>query len=166
MSLPEAKAWLRVTRDNEDTIIKTLINASVLWAEGYCKRIFAGGSFELYSDSYDFTIPNAPISDVTLSYLSGGSYVEIDSENYKIDVTQIESCIVFNDGYDIPDYDTSIEAIKVTYDGGYTDVTLPASIKQAILCKIASLYDNRTEENQRWMTSAELLLMPYRIFNI
>ena len=137
-----------------------------MWAEGYCKRVFAGGSFELYSDSYDFTIPNAPVSSVSLSYLSSGSYVVINGSNYKVDTTEIEPCIVFNDTYEVPDYDTSIEAIKVAYTGGYSDTTVPDNVKQAILCKVASMYDNRTEENQRWVTTAEMLLMPYRIFNI
>jgi len=167
----EAKAWLRVTRTHEDTLIQSLVDSSVEWANGVCKRIFQEQDYEFYTDCFsNIELPNAPIEEITsISYLAYGetTYTVIADTKYLLNNSNIEPTIEWIDStYTLPTLAERHDSIKVVYTGGYTDVTLPSIVKTAIFLKLNSLYDVRAEENKRWLTSAEYLLMPYRIYNV
>jgi uncharacterized phiE125 gp8 family phage protein len=171
VTLAEAKAWLRVTRTHEDSLIDALLTSSIEWANGVCKRVFQSQAYQFYTDSFDnIELPNAPIATITsISYLAYGetTYTVIADTKYRLNNSTIEPTVEWIDStYDLPTLAERHDAIKVIYSGGYTDVTLPSIVKTAILLKLNSLYDVRAEENKRWLTSAEYLLMPYRIYNV
>lgn len=52
VSIDEAKLHLRVTHDDEDTLIATLISAARLHAENYCRRAFVTQKWDLYLDAF------------------------------------------------------------------------------------------------------------------
>lgn len=167
----EAKAWLRVTRTIEDTLIQSLLDASIKWADGVCKRIFANQDYELYTNCFSsIELPNAPIEEITsLSYMAYGEtdYTTIPDTKYILNNTNIEPAIEWIDStYTLPQLAVRHDAIKVSYSGGYTEDTIPENVKTAILMKLNSLYDVRSDENKRWLTTSEYLLMPYRIYNV
>lgn len=168
ITLTQAKNWLRVTRNNEDSLIQGLLNASILWADGVCKRTFPKNTYEVYFESLvDIYLPNAPISTITsLSYIAEGDsiYTVINSANYLLDNGKIEPTIQFINEYELPQLAKRIDAVKVTYSGGFQ--VLPENVNTAIMLKLNSLYDNRAEENKRFLTTAEYLLMPHRIYNV
>lgn len=171
ITLAQAKAWLRVTRTNEDELIQALLDASIRWADGVCKRVFAAQDYEFYTNSFsEIELPNAPIEEITsLSYIAygGTTYTAITSTNYLLNNSSIEPTIEWiNESYTLPQLANRHDAIKVIYSGGFTSSTLPENVQTAILLKLNTLYDVRAEENKRWLTSAEYLLMPYRIYNV
>lgn len=92
-------------------------------------------------------------------------YTEINSTNYILNNSVIEPTVQWLD-YTLPQLAKRHDAVKVEYTGGYTSSTLPSVVKTAIMLKLNTLYDTRSEENKRFLTSAEYLLMPYRIFNL
>ena len=171
LTLAQAKAWLRVTRTHEDTLIQSLLDASIKWADGACKRIFAEQDYQFYTDCFsNIELPNAPIEAITsISYLAYGetTYTVIADTKYLLNNSAIEPTVEWIDStYTLPMLAKRHDAIKVVYSGGYTSSTLPEPVQTAILMKLNSLYDVRAEENKRWLTSAEYLLMPYRIYNV
>lgn len=170
ITLAEAKAWLRVTRTNEDVLIQSLLDASIRWADGVCKRVFAAQDYEFYTDCFgNIELPNAPIEEIVLSYRAYGetTYTTIDASKYILNNTNIEPTVEWVDNtFTLPQLAIRHDAVKVVYSGGFTAETLPENVKTAVLLKLNTLYDNRIEENKRWMTSAEYLLMPYRIYNL
>lgn len=170
ITLTEAKAWLRVTRTNEDTLIQSLLDASIRWADGVCKRVFAAQDYEFYTDCFsNIELPNAPIEEIVLSYMAYGetTYTTISDTKYILNNTNIEPTVEWIDStYVLPKVATRHDAVKVVYSGGFAAETLPENVKTAVLLKLNTLYDNRVEENKRWTTSAEYLLMPYRIYNL
>lgn len=171
MTLAEAKDWLRVRRTHEDTLIQSLLDASVRWADAVCKRVFALQDYEVHFDCFsNIELPNAPIEEITsISYMAYGetTYTLIADTKYLLNNSNIEPTVEWIDeDYTLPTLATRHDAIKVVYSGGFDIDTLPQNVKTAILLKLSSLYDARAEENKRWMTSAEYLLMPFRIYNL
>lgn len=171
ITLAQAKAWLRVTRSNEDDLIQALLDASIKWADGTCKRVFAEQDYEFYTNCFSkIGLPNAPIEAITsLSYIAygGTTYTTIADTNYLLNNSTIEPTIEWiNESYTLPQLANRHDAVKVIYSGGFTSSTLPENVQTAILLKLNTLYDVRSDENKRWMTSAEYLLMPYRIYNL
>ena len=169
IALSEAKAWLRVTRDNEDALILSLLEASILWAEGVCKRVFAYQSYELYVDSFsNIVLPNAPIDEIeSIEYIAYGEteYTLLDDSKYQLNPTGIEGALDWMDStYSFPSLADRFDAIKVSYTAGFE--ILPENVKTAILLKLNSLYDNRVDENKRFATTAEYLLTPYKIYSL
>lgn len=170
ITLAEAKAWLRVTRTNEDVLIQSLLDASIRWADGVCKRIFAAQDYEFYTNCFsNIELPNAPIETIALSYMAYGetNYTTMSATKYILNNTNIEPTVEWIDStYVLPTLATRHDAVKVVYSGGFTAETLPENVKTAVLLKLNTLYDSRIEENKRWATSAEYLLMPYRVYNL
>lgn len=150
----------------EDSLITTLLYAAFDYANSYCGREFAQCNYELLECDFDFTIPCVPMSDFKLYYKTDTDYVEISSADYVIDYTCIEPKVVFLDGVVIPTLLNRPDAVKATYTGGFTTSTIPSSVKIAILMKVASLYDNRAEENKRFATTADVLLNAYKVYTV
>ena len=158
-------------RSNEDVLIQSLLDASIMWADGVCKRVFAAQDYEFYTDCFsNIELPNAPIEEITsLSYMAYGdtNYTTIAGTKYILKNTDIEPTVEWIDNsYTLPKVAVRHDAIKVEYSGGFASDKLPENVKTAIFLKLNTLYDNRVEENKRWITSAEYLLMPYRIYNL
>jgi hypothetical protein len=152
-------------------LIDTLLTSSIEWANGVCKRVFQAQDYEFYTNCFSsIELPNAPIEEITsISYLAYGetTYTVIEDTKYILNNSAIESKVEWIDSaYALPTLAKRHDAIKIIYSGGYIDATLPSIVKTAILLKLNSLYDVRAEENKRWLTSAEYLLMPYRIYNV
>ncbi len=101
-----------------------------------------------------------------MSYIAEGAstYTVINATDYLLDNGKIEPTIQFINEYEFPQLAKRIDALKVVYTGGFQ--TLPENVNTAIMLKLNSLYDNRAEENKRFLTTAEYLLMPYRIYNV
>lgn len=169
LTLAEAKAWLRVRSDSEDVLIQSLIDGVFSWAEGQCKRGIARCSYELFADTFCNVVlenpPNYVISKV--SYIAKGTsvYVEIPTNRYQVKNVDFDATLEFltDDIYDLAERS---DAIKVEYESGYTLDDIPQDILIAIRLQLAYLYDNRASENKRFNTSAEVLLYPFRLYNL
>lgn len=169
VSLAETKSHLRVTNASEDALISSYLLAAIDWAEGFCHRSFTGDTFTLTAPSFDFDLENPPITSiVSVEYKVYGSnsYTAITDTNYNLNTNSIKPCVEFIENYVFPRLALVNDAVRVVYVAGYDSDTLPQLVKIAILLKCSSFYDNRMEENKRFTTSAELLLMKYKIFSI
>jgi uncharacterized phiE125 gp8 family phage protein len=169
VSLTEAKSHLRVTNTSEDNLISSYLLASIEWAEGFCHRSFAGDTFTITAPDFDFDLENPPVASVaSVEYKAYGTdaYTTIANTSYKLDTNSIKPCVEFIENYVLPNLALVNDAVKIVYTSGYDSNTLPPLVKIAILLKCSSFYDKRMEENKRFITSAESLLMKFKIFSI
>lgn len=161
VTLDEAKSHLRVTNTADDFYINALITAATNELELICWRQFISSDQRSY-----FPVPTsvkqgiirdcvlrlelngAPVTAVsavkyydengTLQTLSGSKYItELDLEPAIITIT------------DIPSFDPNrATPLYVNFTGGWADAaSVPQAIKQAILIRIGTLYEQRQEIN-------------------
>jgi len=144
VSLAEAKRHLRVDVDfrDDDDYIDSLIQAATTLAENYINKDIAKTTNTLLI--YDFDSDEVTIYE--------GNYISL------IDVVNSADASVgtldkITDHYNsfTIEWTANItsDPIKITFYTGYDESTVPVIIKQAILTKIADLYDN-ARSNFAW----------------
>lgn len=137
LSLQEVKRHLRIDNDfiDDDDYLESLIIAGTQLAENYVEKDIANTQTVLRID--DFSGDWIKIKD--------GNFLSIvsvlDSNNASIGT--IYQTSKHNDFFQI-EWVNSIESdpLTITYLSGYAENQTPALIKQAILIKIADLYDS------------------------
>jgi uncharacterized phiE125 gp8 family phage protein len=161
------KSHLRVKTTSEDSLIGSYVTAAVMWAGNYCHREFRYNEYTLLCDSWAIELSNPPIGEILsvshIPFLST-TYSSFGSTDYRINYAHILPRLAMNIA--TPKLADREDAVKVIYTAGYTAATLPDDLKIAILSKVSSFYDKRMEEVNRAATSAELAIIPYKIFNI
>lgn len=180
VSLTEAKAHLRITDSNSDTLITSLIAAARQHCEAITNRALASVTYELIMDSFPekIVLPMSPVESVTSIKYKDSDGIETTLASTEYILYNSEPAVV------IPDYGISFPsftpyptgAIKIRFVAGYkttsTDASLliPEAIKQAILLIIGHFYENRQEyivgqTIAKIPLAAEALLYPYRIWS-
>lgn len=175
VTLSEAKAHLRVTASDEDSLITSIITAARNIAETITRRALMTQTwdwkFGAFPDSW-LDVPLAPLVSVTsISYVDTAGTTQIwSSAKYSV----IDAGAMTATGRIVPAYGESWPSVRgmpndvtvrfITGYGGASSV--PAEIKWAILLIIGELYARR-ESSLVGATivnvpySAEALLMPY-----
>jgi uncharacterized phiE125 gp8 family phage protein len=133
LTLNQAKAWMKVTVDDDDDLITELISE----ARGVCEDI-TGLSFvertvtaELRNDLGGVCLPYGPVTAITSMYDSDA--VEITSDNYTIQgdlnkrILNPVSCY-----------------LKVIYTAGY--YVLPKQLKTALKMQLTWMYTHRGDD--------------------
>lgn len=152
--------------NSEDILIQSLISSCEAWANGYCKRVFQRNDYELIASKWcEVRLENSPnFEDVVVMVHNGTSYDTILASEYTLEEDGFDAFIKFIDSE--PALLDRSDAIKITYTSGYESADAPDNVKLGILKAISYHYDNRDIENKRFSNTAELLLMPYRVFRI
>ncbi len=149
VSLAEAKAWLRVDLDDEDTLISALIKATRLSAEHIMQRTLITTVLELVVDRFPPALrlerPKV-LSVVSVKYLDElGIEQTLDPTDYVLDADNAP-------GYLVPAPDKAwpatlgrVNAVRVRYTAGYgpNAADVPESIKQWMRLHIEHYYRNR-----------------------
>lgn len=139
VTLTEAKNYLRLDYDNDDTLIEQIIKVATEHAEKYCNR-------SISQKAVQFSYRNF-MQRLTLPYPPYRSITEVKTR-YQGD----ENVLVVNDDYyiegindkliDFKKYYENTE-ILITAEVGYT--VIPETLKAAILKIIAKLYEYRQD---------------------
>lgn len=137
VTLSEAKDWMRVTYDTDDTIITSLIIAARRHIEFLCGVSFA---VKTLKSNIDLTgsVPNAWMVDVPYSPLITVSEIKLKTGFNLYDI------LVLNDDYEIIGGKIWLYTYgnyTITYQAGYS--TMPKDIKNDILTLVAWSYQNR-----------------------
>ena len=140
VSLSEAKLHLRVSHDDEDDLIGSLISAARKWCEDYQGRSYVTRTITAKVDEFGSSIdlPRPPIQSVTsVKYTdSDGTEITVDSDDYEVDTIGDK---VISDEW--PD-----EQLEVAYVAGYGDAAdVPDLFKAAIKLIVGHLYENREQ---------------------
>lgn len=145
ISVEEVKTYLRVDGIEEDQVVSNLIDAAIDFCENKTKRALKSRTYDYFIDSLkqEVVLPKPPLSlftSITLKSKSGQETI-LESDKYYVD-TNGEPCKVFI--YEIPSYDpVPSSSVVMRFNAGYTSVTLPKTIYQAILLLVSHWYENR-----------------------
>lgn len=178
ISLTEAKAHLRVSIDNDDTEITTLITVVRRDVEKYLHRALITQAWTYTMDAFPgigraITVPLPPlISVVSLQYIDQNGETQTMTANteYTGDILNQPGRIVAAYGTTWPTIRAVINAVtlKITCGYGEAAADVPEEIRQAMLLLIGHLYAHReitvtgmAVNNIPW--SVEMLLSAYRI---
>lgn len=170
----EAKTHMRVTSDDDDTYIDSLIKAAVKSVEQYTNRVLITQTIEGWADSVpdanDFNLIPAPVQSVTeiKSYSTADVASVFASTNYRVDT--VGARVHLNWGKTWPTGTRSYDAFYVKWVAGYGLASaVPDGFKHAIRLLVSHWYENR-EPVLIGSISKELevmvadLIRPYKIF--
>lgn len=173
ISLAEAKAHLRVSDTDNDTLIESLIEAVVSYVEGprgYLARALADQTWDYYLDDFprwfgvhyrhhhhghhrEIEIPLPPLIEVIGVFYrdTAGDEQELDATTYIVDTGSEPARINLASGKAWPSICPGLNAVRVRFRAGYLDTSsppafaLPGAIKSALLMFLSTLYENRSE---------------------
>jgi uncharacterized phiE125 gp8 family phage protein len=151
VSLAEAKLFLRIDQDVEDTLIATLIGAARTAVEAACGRALITRRVRESLDIWrrdavgGAVLGLGPVVDVIAVRLlaDNGSQSVIDPERYRLEGNRDRPRLVFAAG--VPATLRTAGGIEIEYDAGFADDAsdLPVALRLATLQVVASLYDAR-----------------------
>ena len=154
----EAKSHLRIPSGvtDDDTYIDNLVLAAQECIEEYCNIILFDTEIVQYADKWEdtYNLYKSPVENSgkatidKIEYIADGdtSYTTWDSSKYVKDVYTCPIRIGLADDEDYPDLADVINAIKITYDIGYSSSSdAPNALKQACLILVGQWYENRQE---------------------
>ena len=189
ITLAEAKLHARIIDSSEDSLVTLMISSARRYAEAYCGRSFITQQWRLTLDSFPgplgwvarnpktFSLPShaiqlerAPVQSVqAVSYRDmGGQWQTMPEANYVLDLTGPLARIVPTFGQIWPITQPQIASVRVDFTAGYGNMAteVPEGIRQWLLIRVASLYENREEVSAQRFTVEPLafidrLLDPY-----
>lgn len=152
ITLPNAKAHLRVLSPDEDTLIRDLLKAARETLEIATGRAFMSQTWELFLDK--FPERNSPIklfrvpvqSITTLAYIDtdGASQTLTEVTDFVLDAKNEPARIVPAVDKTWPSTETIVNAVTVTFLTGYTSAALvPHGIKAAIKLLLGHRFEHR-----------------------
>ena len=153
VSLAEAQVHLRTESGVEESLIEALIQAAREQAEAHTCRTLMRTTYTYTLDRFsdEIWLPKPPMSSVTTV-----AYVDVDGDDqtltvdvdYTVDDKQLRGRIVPVFGGSWPSTREVINAVTITYVGGYADAaTVPAGVKSAMLLMIDHWYNHRASVN-------------------
>jgi uncharacterized phiE125 gp8 family phage protein len=155
VSISEAKSWLRVTEQDEDTDVLAVLRAAIDAAES-----LTSGSVVLAPTTYTMVLPTFPagreplyIPSVPMTSITSVAYYDgsNDAQTLTEDTDYTLLVPTHNQGFltpviseDWPDTADRADAVTIVYVAGYaTDAAVPDRIKQAIRLLIGHFWENR-----------------------
>lgn len=154
ITLAEAKLHQRIDVDDDDALVSMWITAIREHAEHLTERTLAPTRYCLYLDAFPcdggIELPGGPVTSVvSVQYVdSNGALQTVDSADYAHDDAQEASWVLPAYGAVWPSTQPVANAVRVTYDAGYTASNIPAPIKAYMLAALGTCYANREHTAQ------------------
>jgi uncharacterized phiE125 gp8 family phage protein len=172
ITLEEAKAYLRVDSEDENTLISAMIDAAERHVELFTGRVLLTATFELVYDevSSSIEIPKSPLQEVTkIEVISeAGVKTEVDSSTYDVDTSGTLGRVQLKTGCVWPSH-RGFASFIVTVKAGYGDTAaaVPPALKQAALAALAVIFASRGEADRERINSAVAALCgPYKVWRL
>lgn len=168
LTLAEAKAHLRVSLTDDDSLITTLIAAARLMAEEFTQRAFIAQGWRLWLDSFPgdqtawwdgvregpdnltvtrfIPLPRPPLISITSvsSYSDADAATLFASSNYFVDTASAPGRLALRSGASWPVPGRQTNGISIDFMAGFgTAADVPQALKAGMLAHIAQLYENR-----------------------
>jgi uncharacterized phiE125 gp8 family phage protein len=171
VSLQEARTHLRL-ESGEDDYIVGLIAAARRYCEAFQNRVYVTQTWDLFLDAFPpgcIEVPLPPLQSVEfIKYKdSSGVLRTLDSSAYVVEAYSEPGLIFRAYGECLPSTYPEANAVQIRFVAGYGDVSaVPPEVKQAILLKVADLYEHRGGDegiDKNINEAIEILLWPDRI---
>lgn len=193
ISLADAKAYLRVTSTDDDSLISDLIHAALDTAQQYTRRYFMNTTLLLTMEGFgavnDFDLrlgegvhegaksfynaqsnvidlPHPIIQSITsiVTYNPANISATFSASKYRLDGQT--GRVYLNTGETFPTDLRDYAAVEITYVSGFGSLAsnVPASIRQALLSMVATSYECRTACEVSG--NSKTLLTPYKLYDM
>ena len=167
VSVEEAKAYGRITNDDEDVLVSSLLRSAQSAVEDYTCRAAGEGTYLYVAPRWstglgqvpgmlfqafrplaprEIPLPRSPLASVqSVKYLAPGA-IELSTlpaSEYFADTYSMPGRIVFRDGANLPDIDTESrrpDVVQIAFTAGVANPLM----RQAILWQFVNLYENRS----------------------
>jgi hypothetical protein len=150
VTLPEAKAWLRVDFTDDNDLITAMIKSARQSVEHFTNRALVEKDISLNAETpEDSAIPSltATTYKLKLPYTKGAEITELVLEDWE------ETELVIEDDYEVKG--NTIYYLNGWYSIAYTVTpTVPQALKEAVLMEVAERYNNRGETNSEGLSKA------------
>jgi len=148
ITVDEAKAHLRILGTDDDATITSLIEVATEQAEEITSRQLVEATWELYVDglSESIELAKSPVQAVEkVEYIAEGSesFSLLEPSFYDVDILSEPGNIYRKLNVSYPSVSAVKNSVKITLRSGYEKV--PAPIKQWMLLRLSTLYENRDE---------------------
>ncbi len=146
--LPEAKHFLRVTHDADDSKIAATIEAATTLIEGMTGRTLITKSVDRIFPRFlnRFEIPGQPVQAVaSVKYWDENNARQtVAAENYRTFVSDGQTFLIRAVDYDWPSIADRTDAVTVTWFAGYGDTAadVPSIAREFVMMVTRYLYDN------------------------
>lgn len=142
LSLKDAKTFMHILENDEDTLIESMITSAREYAENYTNRQFEVATYELINEVIysGFRIPKNPVQSITkIEYMDiDGNYQIMSTNDYYMYIENEIAKLHINN---LPTYKQDKRAFKITFVSGYDVV--PSSIVSYIKMAVSTMYENR-----------------------
>lgn len=144
VSLDDAKEFLRVDHDDEDTTITALLDAAVAWVEDYTSRSFSSSSLAIFSLGFwrKASLAFGPVSSivsVTYKDTSGASQTLSTDKYYYETLGNNNSVMIYF--HDVPNLE-EYNAHPITVNA-VVGASASSRVKHAVKMLVAHWYENR-----------------------
>ena len=181
VTLAEAKAHMRVTFPDDDTLIRIYIQSATALCEQILQRKLITQTWKMYLDYFphEITVLFGDLQSVTHLKYTDIDEVQTTMSNtlYDVDINSVPGRIVLVDGEVWPtDTLNAVNPIEIQFITGYGDdsTEIPNDIRNAVLLTTAHFYETResilisdiklmTVEQIPW--TASTLLQNHRIWD-
>ncbi len=168
ISLADAKAHLRLTINDDDTYISTLMIAARRTVESRYGINIMQQSWSLFADAWPadgiFHLPLWPVLSVEslTSFADDDTASVIDPAHYYLDQATRPPRLALRVGRVFAPPGRKINGLKLNFTSGF-GVLIPQEIKQALLAVVTDWYQHRGDEQGGTLPPAALeLLSAYR----
>jgi len=176
VTVEEAKVFCRIDTTDDDVLITSLIKAAREASEHYTGRAYITQTLKyvLDTDSRFLPLPKPPFSAVsTVKYLNSTKTwtTMVLNTDYYADTRGQSGVVTLLTSPTVDE--RGLATVEITYTAGYgaAATAVPYALKQAVLMRIATLYENRVNvggsagqgipEND-----AKALEAPYRVLTV
>lgn len=178
ITLDDAKLFLKVDSDDEDTLVEAIRDAAIEYAENYCNRLLAPSTVRMYLDEVkDFVIPYGPVTAIDqIKYFDTDSQlVTADPSTYDVDLNNNPAKVKWLENIEAST--VLLNRVQVDWSGGYIAEagtngtsgisapleTVPKIIRQAILMIMGLMYEGRQDQEALKQSVADRFLHQYKI---
>lgn len=175
LTLGEAKAFLRIDTDAEDTLISALIAAARRVVEASTGRALLTQSWRLVRDAWPpsgvFALPVAPVRALLATRVraADGSTQDVDLALLRL-ITARTPALVHLDPAQMPQPGVRWAGIEIELEAGYGEdaADVPADLVQAVRLVLAHFYEHRDApgETLRLPATVGELLMPHKLVRL
>ena len=182
VTLAEAKDYLRLEATSPadpGTGLSAMITAATEWAEGITRRAFIQQTWALTLDAFPIGAIRTPLGRLlavrNIKYLEpAGTTITLTGPGSSPPGSAYREALGSDQaGLILPSWNTAWpetrddepEAVIVSFDAGYGPAAsdVPGAIKQAILYRLADLYEHRGSQDGAWTGIASQALLPYAV---
>lgn len=151
VTLQEAKAHLKVTSNDEDTLIQMYLNAAIKRVENYRQSVVMSSEWELYLKIWPTSanLQKHPVTAInSVKYYDDNNTLQtVTSSNYRLQDFRVPCRIEFDSDFDTPSTYDREYPIVVNFQAGYLAASsVDAVIKHVCLLELGTYHEMRQTE--------------------